>query len=273
MTLTPMLCTDGKGQPFPSGANWRQEPKLDGWNFLFHVEAEGVRSFSGRNGSNRTGQPAAIEAVLTALPNDTIVNAELIVPGHKSPRVSTALAKGGPLEAVVFDVLRIEGEDVTGLPYVERRQRLERLAEHFDHPVRLMPSTEASEELHEQWLGLGAEGSVLKRADSLYLPGQRSPDQIKFKPQTSDEAIITGFVPGNGKWADYAGAFEIKMMDSGVETTCATGTDLIREEIKADPDKYLGKIIEVAHHGLMESGKPRHPTFVRLREDLEPVTA
>jgi len=270
--LKPMLLTDGKGYDFPSGGEWRQEPKLDGWRFLFHVEASGVSSYSGRNGSDRTGQPglAQIEAILAKLPNDTILDAELIVPGEKSPKVSSHLSKGGPLEAVVFDVLRAAGQDTTGEPLHERRRLLERIADLFQHPVRLMPQLdEASEELHQRWLDAGTEGSVVKLANAPYLLDTRTKSQIKFKPQITDEAIVVGFKPGKGGWANRAGAFKIKMLDSGVETTCSTATDLIREEINDDPDKYLNRIIEVAHHGLMDSGKPRHPTFVRLRDDLE----
>jgi bifunctional non-homologous end joining protein LigD len=268
--LKPMLATDGKGHAFPSGDGWRQEPKLDGWRFLFHVQATGVTSVAGRNGSDRTGQPAAIEEALAVLPNDTILDAELVVPGEKSPRVSHSLAHGGPLQAIVFDCLRVGGQDITNVALWERRLLLEKLSELFVDPVFLIPQMPSPNvEVHESWVRDGVEGSVLKREDSTYELGRRSRSWFKFKPQVTEDAVVIGFQPGKGKWADYAGAFEIKMIDGGVETTCATGTDATRQEINDTPDKYLGKIIEVAHHGRMDSGKPRHPVFVRLREDLE----
>jgi len=265
----PMLATDGKDFSFPSDDSWSQEKKLDGWRFLFHVTETGVRSYAARNGSDRTGQAPAIEAVLATLPNDTILDAELIVPGEQSPRVAHELAHGGDnLKAVVFDMPRMAGRDITAETYDQRRELLVRLADLFSDPVSLIEAFDADEDRHDEWIAAGIEGSVVKCKQSRYEP-RKSKSWLKFKAEWTTDAVVIGFQAGKGKWSDHAGAFEIKMVDNGIETTASTATDLIREEIKATPEKYLGKIIEVRHNGLMDSGKPRHPRFIRLRTDLE----
>ena len=282
MPLKAILATDSKGRAYPNGGEWMMEPKIDGWRFIFHVTDEGTLSYAGRNGSDRTGQPKVIEEAMAGFPPDTILDTELHIPGQPAARVAHALAHPDVdhgLEAIVFDVLRVAGTDATKCPYWERRMTLEKLSQmHFDDdgPLKLIFACKAEERVHDEWVRIGVEGSVVKRENSLYAVGRRSPDWFKFKAAFTSEARVTGFQPGKGKWADYAGAFEIVMLDDDgeptVDTTCSTGTDALREEIKVSPEKYLGQIIEITHNGLMESGKPRHPRFVRLRPDLEDAT-
>lgn len=272
--IQPMLCQEPKSKPprLPDGDGWLMERKRDGWRFLFHVTGDGVRSYAGRNGSDRTGQPAEVEAALAFLPADTLLDAELVVPGQGAPAVSTALARGGVLQAVVFDILRVAGTDVTDLPLRERRALLDKAAEGFDGVnVMLSPAYALDEALHESWLAQGEEGSVCKRLDSVYRPGRRSWDWLKVKPQQTAEAIIVGFEEGKNGRAGEVGAFQVELLDSGIATTVGTSTDVQRAEVKAHPDRYLGHVIEFRHHGLLDSGKPRHPVFARMREDRDLV--
>lgn len=271
----PMLCKDGKGRAFPSGEGWFIEPKLDGWRFLFHTTEDGVRSYAGRNGSDRTGQPPRIEEALAYLPPDTILDAELVVLGESSPKVSTVLAhpERGILHAVVFDILRINGNDVTRFPWFERRSLLDSAAAGFDGiEVTMSTAVAASEDGYEQhceWLDRGYEGSVAKHRDSLYAPGQRSSHWIKFKPQETIDAVIVGLVPGEGKLTGFTGAFEVELLTTGERTTTQTHNDAQRLEVLEHPEWFIGKKVELRHHGELESGKVRHPVFSRMRPDLD----
>ena len=80
-------------------------------------------------------------------------------------------------------------------------------------------------------------------------------------------------MPGNGKWRGYTGAFEVKLLDSGLMTTCATSTDAMREHVKAHPDEYMGKTCELYVSAIMDSGLPRHPIWKQLRPDRDKVAA
>lgn len=271
--LKPMLATDGKKQPFPSGPGWVIEPKLDGWRWITHVEEDGfVSSYSGRNGSDRTGQAENIERVLEGLPEGTILDGELIVLDQQSPAVSTVLAHPhrGILHYVVFDVLAVMGREVTHQPWHSRRAILETLASKFDGiEVTISDPVEPSLEQHELWLREGFEGTVSKRVDSRYEPGRRSRSWYKFKPQTTADAVIIGFEEGEGSWAGGYGTFKVRL-ESGAETSCAIPTRAYRIDVTENPGKYLGKTVELHHHGEIGSdGLIRHPVFSRMRPDLD----
>jgi ATP-dependent DNA ligase len=266
-----MLCKDGKGRAYPgSDSGYVMEPKLDGWRFLFQVTPQGeVVATKGRNEKDATGQAPPIEAIVGLLPADTIIDCEVVVLGEKSPRVAHELAHGGAnLDAFVFDVLRVCGEDTHRKPYWERRQLLEKLAELFVNPVHLTPSLPADVETHEKWVADGLEGSVVKYEQSTYSFGAKSPAWVKFKPQADADAIVIGFEQGTGGWANGLGAFKLRL-PSGYETTCAIPTKELRAEVTADPDSFMDRIIEIHHHGEEKSGAVRHPVFSRFREDLE----
>lgn len=272
--LKPMLCHEHKDRPeqIANATDWIMERKLDGWRFLFHVTDDGVRSFAGRNGSDRSGQAPDVEAALSYLPNDTILDAELVNLDGDGPTVATALAHGGNLQAVVFDVLRIAGSDVTSLPWNERRDLLEKAAEGFDNVnVTLSEIHLLDDDLHQSWLDEGFEGSVVKRMSARYAIGRRSRDWLKIKPQTTDEAEIIGFQNGTNGNSNLIGIFEIRMLVNDAETTIKVPTDQMRDDVTADPEAWRGRVVEIAHHGLMKSGKPRHPMFARERLDRDEV--
>jgi ATP-dependent DNA ligase len=278
--FAPMLGKDAekvRGEiVVPSGSAWRYEPKLDGWRWMVHVTADGVRSWSGRNGVERTGVTPYIDVELSWLPDDTVLDGELIdVEGYGatgsrgSPAVASVLADRAGGQFVVFDVLRLAGADVTSRTWDERRALLEKMGEAFDgEVVRTSDVFESDPLLYQHFLEQGFEGVMAKKRDGLYLPGKRSCNFTKVKPQETDEAVVIGFVAGKGSLAGDVGAFEIRLLRNGVETSVATNAT-IRQELREDgPDSYLGKVIEFAHHGLREdSGKPRHPVKPFRRDD------
>src|ERR1700722_4682932 len=112
----PMLCHGAPGKTVgavPTDGTWVMEPKLDGWRWIMVRGADRVRSYAGRNGTEHTGEAPAIEAALVCLPLDTIIDGEM-VGGSYSATVSSALANKGSLLFVAFDVLKLDGVDVTG---------------------------------------------------------------------------------------------------------------------------------------------------------------
>jgi ATP-dependent DNA ligase len=78
------------------------------------------------------------------------------------------------LRFVVFDVPVLLGADLRGLPWYERRERLELLARAFDVPLELSPLVEPSVALVEQMSQGRLEGIVLKDRTSTYRDGSRA---------------------------------------------------------------------------------------------------
>lgn len=277
--IKPMLCEgaplvqrdDGSWDGVPEGAEWVAEGKLDGWRIVAHKAQGGIVHAYTRGGEDYGQRMATIVGALAScLPNDTVVDGELIGGEHGSNVVSSYVgrvnANDHALSYVIFDLLRLGGNDARRMPWSDRRLILERLR--LDEPLILSPTGPSSSDALNQMLGLGLEGLVCKRRDSRYVNG-RSALWLKCKPQTTCEAVITGFKPGKPgtRWANGVGAF-IVTLPSGVETTVKCGTDERHIDAHANPQNWLGVTIELLHHGDLPSGKVRHPQFHSRRDDL-----
>jgi len=92
---------------------------------------------------------------------------------------------------------------------------------------------------------------------------------VKVKPQVTAEAKVIGFKPGKGSLAGMVGAFEVEMLDTGARTTVKCGTNERHRDVTANPERWLNVVIEVKHHGLGATGVPRHPQFLRRRDDRD----
>lgn len=275
----PMLAHPADELPEPAEA-WTLEPKFDGWRAVIHIADESVQIFGGRNGSNYSGKVPYIEQALAdALPPDTVLDGELISPsgwgGVQSVMTSGPThvpnALSPALTFVCFDVLIVNGNDIRGLPWENRRAVLE-MVPAWPANTYLTPSGEVSEAAHVQLLEMGMEGSMLKLRTSTYQSGQRSSSWRKLKAIATEDCRIVGFEEGENGRAGEIGAIVVEL-PSGVQTTASGMTDKVRADMLADPDKYLGKIVEIAHNGIMKSGKPRHPRFKRMRDDRSPAPA
>jgi ATP-dependent DNA ligase len=152
--------------------------------------------------------PEVVEAALTHLPARCVVDGEIVVPSGTSggldfealqARVHPAasrvqlLARQTPALLVVFDVLALGDDDVTGRPFAERRAIVED-AIGFTSSVYLTPSTD-DETLAGEWFsqfeGAGLDGVVAKRPDQRYQPGRRV--MAKIKHERTADCVVAGY--------------------------------------------------------------------------------
>lgn len=110
----------------------------------------------------------------------------------------------------VFDVLSLDGEDLTSRPLLERKQRLCELLRQADSlRLRYVAHVEGNGEAFFQAVdGLGLEGIVSKRARSVYHPGVRTADWVKVKCFRTHRFAIVGYTTENGLLASLALAGE-----------------------------------------------------------------
>ena len=108
----------------------------------------------------------------------------------------------------------------------------------------------------------GGEGLMLHRADAPYVTG-RSDALLKLKPWLDAEAVVVGHVPGQGKYTGQTGALEMAMPD-GKRFRLGSGlTDALR---RAPPP--VGTRLTYRYLNLTKNGLPRHPRYLRIREDF-----
>ena len=162
-----------------SGPDWIFERKFDGIRLLAFKNGADVRLYS----RNRLAQhaPSVAEAIAKLAPRDLILDGEITWPGSR-----TAYH--------VFDVMWIDGRDVTGLPLEARRELLERLPlrpplHHVEALDDAEPWTRARAE--------GWEGVIAKRRGSKY-EHRRSPHWLKMKCEATQELVVGGFTDPQG---------------------------------------------------------------------------
>ncbi len=116
------------------------------------------------------------------------------------------LASALPVVYVIFDLLYLDGEDLMGLPYEQRRKRLEALE--LGGPAWQTPAYHRQDgaALLDATRDQGLEGVVAKRLDSQYEPGRRSSGWIKVKNVHREDFVIGGWMPGEGNRVERIGA-------------------------------------------------------------------
>ena len=159
------------------------EPKVDGVRGLVVYQPGRVLEMRNRRGQKRDwlrgdAFEAGLRRLADRLPNlwqGTVLDGELTA-GRFEGTMSALLGSKRfrpSLRFVVFDVPVLLGTDLRGLPWEERRDRLELLARAFEEPLELSPLVEPSVSLVEHMEDGRLEGIVLKDRTSTYRDGTR----------------------------------------------------------------------------------------------------
>jgi bifunctional non-homologous end joining protein LigD len=104
-----------------------------------------------------------------------------------------------PLVYYVFDLVNLEGRDLSSLPLEQRKTLAETVISGVSPLVRFSPALKAaSAKVIAELKARGLEGLIAKRRDSKYEYGRRSGAWVKFKWTTEQEFVIGGFTPPQG---------------------------------------------------------------------------
>ncbi|MEV4015638.1 hypothetical protein AB0J35_34555 [Nonomuraea angiospora] len=134
---------------------------------------------------------------------------------QRDPDRVAALARSKPVFYLIFDVLHVNDISTIDLPYLESRDLLSRTVAAGERwsvpPHSVGHGVTAFRRSRERIL----EGVVAKRLASAYQPGRRSRDWVKVKNFRTQEAIIGGWRPGEGRRADMIGSLLLGVCDGG----------------------------------------------------------
>jgi bifunctional non-homologous end joining protein LigD len=191
----------------PKDEGWLYEVKFDGFRALAFKHGSEVRLLS-RSEKDFAGKfPEVVDAVAELPSNDFILDGEIAAldqKGRSSFQLLQAFELGQekpPLFFYVFDLLRLDGEDLRRKPLHERKERLELLLKEAPSLIRYSPSLTGTAKLLLHKVGkLGLEGLIGKRKDSIYEEGSRSGSWIKLKLHREQEFVIGGYTnPGGSR--------------------------------------------------------------------------
>lgn len=223
--LRPELASVGE---LPIGSDWSYEFKWDGMRALCQIEAGEVRlvSRNGRDVSRSYPELAALGSQLGS--RSVLLDGEIVVldeEGRPSfsqlqPRMhvvsetrAARLARTAPVHYFIFDLLYLDGEDLTREPYSVRRDALESLGLEGDSwrvPPRFCGN---GRDVLAASAASGLEGVIAKRSGSTYRPGRRTHDWIKVKNSRMQEVVVGGFSAGRGVRGDSMGALLVGIPD------------------------------------------------------------
>jgi bifunctional non-homologous end joining protein LigD len=257
---------------------WVFERKLDGIRLLAFKDGARVQLYSRNRLTKNQAYPAFVKAIEALPVHDAILDGEAT--GWFDPRDDEAYH--------VFDVMWLDGRDLTALPLDARRARLEALPL---RPPLFLVGRLADERPWERAAREGWEGVIAKRRDSLY-EHRRSPHWLKMKVEASQELVVGGFTDPQGGRVGL-GALLVGYFEGGdlvFAGKVGTGFDnkllldlrrrLDALEIAAPPfTRATGLprlrahwvrpelVVQVAFMEWTPTDKLRHPRLVGLRDD------
>jgi bifunctional non-homologous end joining protein LigD len=308
--LTPMLADPGH-QPFDD-PGWRFEPKLDGIRTLAYIGTDATRLVSrrGRDQTEQYPELANLARFVNAL--QAVVDGEIVSADEHgrpsferlqqrmnlvSPRDIERARSKVPVMVFLFDLLWLDGRDLTAQPLEERRKLLDDIVT-VTGPIGLTATVDGSgRALFERVKSMGFEGVIAKRLGSPYLPGRRTKDWRKVKALNIQDCVILGWTPGTGSRSSTFGALLLGAYREGeliwigqVGTGFTDGmlNDLqakleglrTKEPPIADPELRAVKgarwvkpelVCVVEYLQMTKVGKLRAPSFKGLRPDKAPA--
>ncbi|MHA6722743.1 DNA ligase D [Sphingomonas sp. RS2018] len=289
----------------PAGNDWMHEIKFDGYRALAAVNGDDVRIHT-RSGLDWTERFATVAQALAALDlPSALIDGEIVaLDASGNPDFSTLQAvlkdqASAPLTFFAFDLLSAGGEDLTALPNIERKERLEALLADSEGVVRVADHViGAGERLFAAMCKAGQEGIIAKRIDAPYR-GERSRAWVKVKCTRRQEFVVIGWAPSAAKGRAFAslllgqreGDTLVYRGKVGTGFDTATMEDVAaklakreRKGAPADVPRVEARgarwvrpdlVAEVAFAEITGDGRVRHGSFVGLRRDkaADAVTA
>jgi len=198
-SLSPQLLS--RTSTPPNGEDWIHEIKYDGFRLMARLDS-GRAMLVSRPGAHWTARLPEIAEALRSLPAESCsLDGELVYlteegfPDFDALQRATRKSESVRLYYQVFDLLDLDGRDLTGLSLLERKQQLAALLKRADHHrLRFVAHVEGKGlEFFYAADKLGLEGIVSKRARSVYRPGVRSSDWVKVKCFRSQSFMIAGY--------------------------------------------------------------------------------
>ena len=247
-------------ETLPKGEQWIYELKFDGIRALALKRGKNIELIS-RNAKDLTAKFPEVAAALRELPcKEAMIDGEIAAlddEGRSSFQLLQARELSGerpPIFYYVFDLLQLDGKDLTGVPLLKRKAMAKMLLERAPDTIRFSASIAAqSERILAEMKARGLEGVIAKQKDSKYEIGRRSGAWVKFKWTTQQEFVIGGYSEPRGTRSHFGalvvGYYEKKKLKFAAKV--GTG--------------FNQKLLKLLHQKFQKLTRPDCP-FVNLPE-------
>lgn len=302
--IKPMLATL-VDKPFDE-EGWLYEVKWDGYRAVAYLN-NGTVDMRSRNDKSFNEKFYSIYKALEQWKINAVIDGEIIVTNDRGISNFSSLQNwrseaDGELVFYMFDILWLEGEDLTSLTLTQRKEILQKIVPSINN-IRFSESFSAgATEFFEVAKQINLEGIIAKKTGSKYHPGQRSKEWLKIKTGKRQEVVIGGYTNNEGSNKPFS-ALLVGVHENGrLIYTGKIGTgfsqQLQREMLKQFKSMIVKKspfnvepdinkpsrfrpnppnakatwlkpelICEVSYAEMTSDGVMRHPSFERMRED------
>jgi len=288
--LGPMLASPAASldEAFAKVSEGAVDWKLDGARIQIHCDGDDVAIFS-RSLDDLTAKLPEVVAAARQLPaRQAVLDGEAIAlraDGRPEPFqvTSSRIASGSPgIDAVLFDVLHVDGEDLLDAPLSRRAEALEQATPEALRVPRVITSDQDEAQAHfDAALAAGHEGVVVKSLDAPYAAGRRGAGWLKVKPRHTLDLVILAAEWGHGRRQGW-----LSNLHLGARATDGDGFVMLGKTFKGLTDEMLAwqtkrlqqlathqsgitvrvepeLVVEIAFDGVQTS--PRYPGGVALR--------
>jgi bifunctional non-homologous end joining protein LigD len=303
--MRPMLAS--RGTSVPTGPEWIHEVKWDGMRVLAQVR-DGSLVLRSRNENDVTVSFPELRG-LAGLAHDVVLDGEVVALADGIPtfgaladrmhvrnaRKAEQLSQTNPVTLLVFDILNLDGEDLTGSTLRERRAVLESLE--LVGPSWHVPATyDDGKMLLAATAQQGLEGMVSKKLSSRYHPGSRTTSWLKFPHRPTRSYVVGGWRHETDSTSRLGAVLVGEPGPNGLTYRGRVGSGIAGKEgerlrtlldplfahespfsDEVPPIDALGTIwvrpevvVDVASLGLTGGNRLRQPSYLGVRTDLTP---
>lgn len=303
-TFSPMLATL-VDKPFDD-PGWIYEIKWDGYRAVA-LSNKGKVNLISRNNKSFNEKFYPVYEALQKWKINAVLDGEVAVLNEKGVANFGSLQNwrseaDGELIYYLFDIVWLEGYDLTALPLTRRKEILKEIIPAEDN-IRFSENFETSAtEFLDAAAKMGMEGIMAKKADSIYSPGERTKEWLKIKANKRHEVVIGGFTENEGSPKLFSSLL-VGVFDKGkLHYTGKIGTgfnEKVQREIMAEmkklatdkppftetpdvekPSRFRPNppkakvtwlkpklVCEVSYAEITSDGVMRHPSFEGMRVD------
>jgi len=279
--------------------DWLFEIKWDGYRAIGSV-IKGKTDIYSRNNISFKEKYSSIAEALKGFTKDVVIDGEIVSLDEQGYSRFQYLQnwqkyQQGELVYYVFDLLWLDGHDVTQLPLIERKKLLQQIIPP-SNPIRYSDHIEKNgKEFFKVAKKQGLEGIIAKNKSSIYETDVRSRNWLKIKTAARQEAVICGFTAPRAS-RQYFGALILGIYkDDKLVYAGHTGTGFNEKSLKETWDKLQPLITdkcpfekkpktnmpatwvkpklicEIKFQEWTEENIMRVPVFMGLRNDKTPL--